>query len=156
MEYQKYIEQAKSRILNLTKIQKVIIAAVIILLIGVGVYLINPKKKLLEMRNSQRRSDVVNILNAVYQYSADQEGKLPFPIPSEPTMICRTKASSCEGLVDISEVIATEKKILSEVPVDSSEKNPNIAGYQIYKSANGRINVTAPLAENRAVISLSK
>jgi len=111
---------------------------------------------LLEMRNSQRRSDVVNILNAVYQYSADHGGDLPFQLAGSPAMICRSKAQSCEGLVDISQILASEKKVLSSVPVDPKEKDPNSSGYQISRLANGRINVTAPLAENNAAISLSK
>jgi len=115
----------------------------------------DPAKKMLEMRNSKRRSDVVNILNVVYQYKIDK-GVLPEGITNNPLMICSGKTGSCDGLVDLSNVIVDEKKILSKIPIDPNEKNPNASGYQIFLSSNGRINVTAPLAENNAVINLSK
>jgi transaldolase len=108
------------------------------------------------MRNSRRRTDVVNILNAVYQYTSQHNGEIPASITSNPGMICKSGAKSCQGRVDISEILVSEKKILQSVPVDPLEKSENSSGYQISKLSNGRINVTAPLAENNAVISLSK
>ncbi|MDD5397017.1 MAG: hypothetical protein PHW24_03080 [Candidatus Moranbacteria bacterium] len=156
MDYQKYVQLAVDFWKKLDFAKRFLIVASILVLVGVAVFLLNPAKKLLEMRNSQRRSDVVNILNAVYQYRIDNGGALPANISSAANMICSKKASSCEGLVDLSQVLVTEKKILSEVPSDPRESEPNISGYQIFLSSNGRINVTAPLAENNAVISLSK
>ncbi|EKE20398.1 MAG: hypothetical protein ACD_8C00006G0010 [uncultured bacterium] len=156
MEYEKYLEKGKTAIKESTIKQRIFAGVLLLILLGIGIFLLNPEKKLLERRNSQRRSDVVNILNAVYQYGVDNEGKLPQSITNVPTMICQTGASSCDGLVDLSAVVEIEKKLLSEVPMDPKEKSLNGAGYQISKLSNGRINVTAPLAENNAVISLSK
>lgn len=154
MEYQKYISEAKNKISNLSKTQKTMSIFLLLSIVTVGIFFLNPKKKLLEMRNSQRRSDVVNILNAVYKYSADG-GDISF-VTNSPTMICKTGAQNCEGLVDISNVIAKEKTVLSEIPTDPNAKDVNSSGYQIWKSNSGRLNVAAPLAENKAVISLSK
>lgn len=156
MDYEKYLEKSKFAIKKSTIKQRIFAGVLLLVLLGIGFFLLNPSKKLLERRNSQRRSDVVNILNAVYQYGIDNEGKLPQSITNVPTMICQTGASSCDGLVDLSEVVEAEKKLLSEVPVDPGEKSFNSSGYQISKLSNGRINVTAPLAENNAVISRSK
>lgn len=155
MEYQKYLELFKKKISDLSRAQWAGVIFVAIIALGAAVYFIDPQKKLLERRNSQRRSDVVNILNAVYKYSVDNE-TLPDSITTTPTMICKSGAQSCDGLVDISEIIKKEEKLLSEVPVDPKSNDPNNSGYQIFKSPNGRINVSAPLAENNAVISLSK
>ena len=156
MEYQEYIEKAKVIVKNLTILQKIGIALVVILILAVAVYFINPSKKLLERRNSQRRSDVVNILNAVYLYSVDNGGQLPSIISSTPTAVCKSNAASCDGLVDISAVTSNKKYLLSEVPVDPRESDVNNSGYKIVKLPSGRISVSAPLAENNAVISLSK
>lgn len=154
MEYQEIVKQVKNKISNLTTVQRTVAVCFLLILIAGGIFLLNPKKKLIEMRNSQRRNDVVNIVNAVYEYS--RKNQLPDSITSAPTMICKSEASSCEGLVDLSKILATEEKFLSEVPADPSIDDSNSSGYQIYRSSNGRINVTAPLAENKAVISLSK
>lgn len=156
MEYEKYLEKSKSLIVESTTRQRIFAGLILLILLGIVIFLLNPSKKLLERRNSQRRNDVVNILNAVYQYGVDNEGKLPESITNIPNMICQGKASSCEGLVDLSEVVDAEKKLLSEIPIDPREKSLSSSGYQISKLSNGRINVIAPLAENNAVISLSK
>ena len=156
MDYQKYFQTLQTFWQNLSLWKRFFVYFLVLIFLGVGIFLYNPAKKMLEMRNSQRRSDVVNILNAVYQYRSDKSGELPHNISSEPTMICRTGASSCDGLVDFSKIVLDEKKLLSEVPVDPREKDQNLSGYQIYISGNGRLNVKAPLAENNAVINLSK
>ncbi|EKD58693.1 MAG: hypothetical protein ACD_56C00069G0007 [uncultured bacterium] len=148
-----YIGKIKNKILNLSVAQKVGIVLLLLLFIVAGILYVNPKRKMVEMRNSQRRSDVVNILNAVYEYS--KKNGLPESINENPKMICRS-GSSCEGFVDISGILEVEKKVLSEVPIDPSADDLSTSGYQISKSANGRINVMAPLAENNAVIRLSK
>lgn len=156
MEIEEFLQKTKNSALKSTKKQRFVAGFVVLVLLAGLVVFINPKKKLLEMRNSQRRSDVVNILNAVYQYTSDNNGELPQTITGTPTMICKTKASSCDGLVDLSQVLETEKKLLSKMPIDPREKNENSSGYQISRQANGRISVSAPLAENGAVITLSK
>ncbi|KKQ38971.1 MAG: hypothetical protein US57_C0026G0007 [Candidatus Moranbacteria bacterium GW2011_GWC2_37_73] len=145
MDYEKYLEEIKSYIKKSSKKQRVLAVFVLITILAAVVFAINPEKKLLERRNSQRRSDVANILNSVYQYSIDHSGELPESITTQPTVICKSNALSCDG-----------KYLLSKVPVDPKEKNANSSGYQIHKLTNGRISVSAPLAENNAVISLSK
>ncbi|HBI33831.1 MAG TPA: hypothetical protein DEA43_04285 [Candidatus Moranbacteria bacterium] len=156
MDYEKYLEEIKGYIKKSTKKQRVWFVVGLLVVLGVVIVAINPAKKMLEMRNSQRRSDVVNILNSVYQYSIDHPDALPESITAQPTMICKSTALSCDGLVDISKITGDKKYLLSKVPVDPKEKNVNSSGYQISKLANGRISVSAPLAENNAVINLSK
>lgn len=156
MEYEKYLEKIKSFIEKSTLWQRAIFIFLIVVILVVVIILINPAKKLLEMRNSQRRTDVANILNSVYQYALDNEGNLPSSITFKPTMICRTGAQSCDGMVDVSQIVSNKKYLLLSVPVDPTEKNTNSSGYQISKLSNGRISVSAPLAENKAVISRSK
>lgn len=156
MDFEKYLEKMKGFVEESTLKQR-FLAGIFLAFILIGyVIFLNPAKRLLEMRNSQRRSDVVNILNTVYQYAADNKGPLPESITNTPAMICQSKAVTCEGLVDLTQILAVEKKLLSEVPVDPNEKDPNASGYQIVRLSNGRISVSAPLAENNAVISLSK
>ncbi|HCO99435.1 MAG TPA: hypothetical protein DIT56_02400 [Candidatus Moranbacteria bacterium] len=156
MDYEKYLEEIKNYIKKSTKKQRALFLVGLVIVLGVVIVAINPAKKMLEMRNSQRRSDVVNILNSVYQYSIDHSGELPESITTQPTVICKSNALSCDGLVDISEITDDEKYLLSKVPVDPKEKDVNSSGYQILKHSNGRISVSAPLAENNAVINLSK
>jgi hypothetical protein len=128
---------------------------VAVIVIGALIFAINPKKRFTKMRNDDRRTNAQNILNAVYQYAADNNNILPSSITETPKMICKPKAVSCDGLADLSEIVA-QKKYISAIPVDPLEKDQNSSGYEIYKSANGRINIVALKAENNATISLSK
>ena len=139
----------------MTVLEKAVVFIAFMAIAVAVVYFINPQKKMLEMRNSNRRGDVSEILNAVYQYSSDN-GTLPFQLTSTPVMICKSGVTSCGSQVDISKIAAAEKNILSSVPTDPKEKDPNASGYQISKTVSGRINISAPLAEGGAVISLSK
>lgn len=154
--FEQYLKKSKEFVLQTTKAQRIGAFFVLLVFAGIGLYFYNPSKKLLERRNSQRRSDVVNILNTVYQYGIENPGSLEELIFEKPVAVCRTKADNCEGLVDISKIIASKKKLLSSVPVDPREKDRNSSGYQIALLANGRLSVSAPLAENGAVITLSK
>lgn len=156
MDYEKYLEKTKNFIKKSTLKQRFLFGVLAMIILGGYIAYINPAKKLLEMRNSQRRTDVANILDSVYQYALDNNGDLPSSVTSQPTTICRSGAQSCDGMVDISQIINNKKYLLSAVPVDPVEKNTNSSGYQISKLSNGRISVSAPLAENKAVISRSK
>jgi hypothetical protein len=156
MNYEEYVIKGKELLRNSTLGQRIAAIFLLVILFAIVIFFINPSKKLLEMRNSQRRSDVVNILNSVYQYAIEDKNTLPEIVSIEPKGICRSDAKSCEGLVDISPVIKNKRYLLSAVPVDPRENDVNDSGYQIARLGNGRISVTAPLAENNAVISLSK
>ena len=50
------------------------------ILAGIVILAINPTKQLGDTRNAERRSDVLTLLNAVYQYSIDRNGSLPSTI----------------------------------------------------------------------------
>lgn len=154
--HKEYLEKLKKKLEKMTIMQRVVSGVLLLLIAVTGIYFYNPSKKLLEWRNSQRRSDVVNILNAVHQYGTENPEALNELLSEQPQVICRTKAASCEGLLDISQIIAAEKKILSKVPVDPRSRDKNSSGYEISRLNNGRISVNAPLAENGAVITLSK
>jgi hypothetical protein len=149
------MDKIKNFIKKLTNAQFIMVIFLIIIIFGGMFIFINPAKRLIEMRNSDRRSNAQNILNAVYQYTADNNDTLPASITEVPKMICAPKASSCDGLVDLSEIVV-QKKYISAIPVDPLEKDPSSSGYEIYRSASGRLNVIAAKAENNASISLSK
>ncbi|NTW27641.1 MAG: hypothetical protein HGA36_04910 [Candidatus Moranbacteria bacterium] len=156
MNYEEYWEKIKNFVKESTLSQRIFAGIVMLIFLSGYIVYINPAKKLLEMRNSQRRADIVSILNVVYQYGTKHEGVFPMEISENSTAVCRTGALSCEGLLDLSQILADNKALLSKIPVDPNEKNSNSSGYEIFRQANGRIGVSAPLAENGAVIKQSK
>jgi prepilin-type N-terminal cleavage/methylation domain-containing protein len=144
-----------------TLIEILLVVAAIAILAGIVILAINPNKQLGETRNAQRRADVNTILNAVYQYSIDNNGTLP-TIPTgscalvAANQVCKlTATGTCSTGVDLS-VLTTAEKYLTSVPVDPTVSSTNGTGYYIAKSANGRVTVCAPSAEQSAVITVTR
>jgi len=137
-----------------TLLEVLLVVAAISILAAIVIVAINPGKQLGDTRNAQRRSDVNTILNGVYQYYVDT-GALPSAITTTLGEICRTGAASCSGLVDLG-VLTSNETYLVSMPVDPSGGSTNGTGYDIVSTANGRITVSAPDAEQSATISVTR
>lgn len=137
-----------------TLLEILLVVAAIAILAGIVILAINPLKQLGDTRNAQRHVDVNTILNAVYQYTIDNNGTLPTSITTGVLEICAT-GGTCTGLADLS-VLTTSEKYLTSIPNEPQKTNANGAGYQIIKSANGRITVSAQFEEQGATISVTR
>ncbi len=149
----------KSSRSGFTLLEVLLVVAIIAVLAGIVIVAINPAKQLADSRNSQRKSDVNTILSATYQYMIDNAGNIPTGIAESASCdtpatneICKTGAASCTGLVDMSDLTAGEKYLVS-LPSDPSNPAANVngTGYFIAKSVNGRLTVCAPQAEDLTI-----
>lgn len=137
-----------------TLLEILLVVAAIAILAGIVIIAINPGKQLGETKNAQRRTDVNTILNAVYQYAIDNSGTLPTAITNTQTEICKTDGT-CTGLIDLS-VLTDNEEYLVSMPLDPTGSSANGVGYEIFKTANGRVTVVAPDAEQGATISVTR
>ena len=101
-----------------TLLEILLVVAAIAILAGIVILAINPNKQLGDTRNAQRRVDVNTILNAVYQYTIDNNGTLP-TIPTATCAlvatneVCKlTATGTCSTGVALS-VLTTSEKYLT-------------------------------------------
>lgn len=148
-----------------TLLEILLVVAAIAILAGIVILAINPNKQLADTRNAQREIDVNTILNAVYQYSVDNNGQLPYNIRAvsgdcEDTTLaqaCQTDASSCSLFTDFSETLTTSSLYLVALPVDPSlDIDGNGTGYNVVTTTDNRVTVCAPNAEQDKTISASR
>lgn len=130
-----------------TLIELLLVIGIIAILAAIVIVAINPTKQLGDARNAQRRSDVNTILNAVYQYAIDHNGALPSTITTTDTEICVTDAASCVGGVNLDVLTGS---YLVKIPTDPQATGTG-TDYMIVKTANGRVTVSAPDAENATI-----
>jgi prepilin-type N-terminal cleavage/methylation domain-containing protein len=138
-----------------TLIEILLVVAAIAILAGIVIVAINPAKQLGDTRNADRRAATNTILNAVSQYSIDNNGVLPSGISTTATEICATGAVSCTGLVDLT-VLTTNSRYVGSIPNEPQKTNTNGAGYQISRDTNGRITVSAQFPEQGATITVTR
>lgn len=144
-----------------TLLEILLVVAAIGILAGIVILAINPNKQLGDTRNAQRRADVTTLLDSIYQYALDNNGSLPTSIATGSTCntsgneICATGAGSCSGMVDLSVLTASEE-YLTSIPSDPTTGDASGSGYYVTKSANNRVTVCAPGAENSATISVTR
>jgi prepilin-type N-terminal cleavage/methylation domain-containing protein len=138
-----------------TLLEVLLVVAVIAILAGIVIIAINPGKQLADSRDAQRRADVTTILNALYQYSLDNNGTLPSGITSSATEICNSTGAPCTtpAAVDLGVLTAGEEYI-TDIPEDPQCADvcaSNGVGYTVQTTAGGRITVAAPDAENGTI-----
>ena len=92
---QKNIEKLyKNQSNGFTLIETILVIAIIIILAAVVLVTIKPFKNIAESRNSQRETDVKTILDAVNQYSLDNNGMVPAGIDNKWSQI--GNCTNCE------------------------------------------------------------
>lgn len=73
----------KSR-LGFTLIELLVVIGILAVLLAIVLIAINPARQFAQANDTQRRSDVNAILNAIDQAMVDLKGKLPAPLDSAP------------------------------------------------------------------------
>jgi len=130
-----------------TLIEILVSMGIFVLLVAITIVAISPGRQFSQANNARRQNDVLAILNAVGQYSADHGGTYPPSITLTSTEISKTGIDLCSSIVPL---------YLTALPVDPGTNSGTTitvcsgsyrTNYQIMKDANNRIAVFAPGTE---------
>lgn len=134
----------KSQKSGFTLIELLVVIGILTILLAIVLIAINPARQFKQANDTQRRSDVNAILNAIHQYAADWNGTLPSAITTTVQTISNTGADICSDLVTT---------YIAKLPVDPTvgsytDCTTYDTGYTVVKSStNDRVTVAAPNAE---------
>lgn len=149
MNSKKNINQKK----GFTLIEILVVIGLLSVLFAISIIAINPARNFQESRNAQRSSDVLQILNAVTQYTS-RDGNVLGDLGTIPT--CPTTAAIGSGTGNVNLGTALVDEYIVAIPEDPSTGTAADTGYTICQSANGRVTIAAPDAENSASISVRR
>lgn len=135
-----------------TLIEVLVVIALIAILAAITFIAINPAKNFADARNAQRSVDVAQILNAVTQYTSEQ-GNAIGDLGTIP-LCSATPAAIGTGGVNLTTNLVDE--YIVGIPLDPSTGTAADTGYTICTTANGRVTIAAPDAENGKVISVRR
>lgn len=155
------------RIKGFTLIELLVVIGILAILLAITLIAINPARQFGQANNTKRRSDILQILNGIHQYSAEHSGSLPAgvsglaacasPCATATAFNNTTLASLCTDLV------TTYLPALPRDPTQSNGANINDCtvipwdtGYQISRDAQNRVTIYAPSAENGATINVTR
>ena len=159
-------EQKNKGTMGFTLVELMLVIAISAILLGIVIVAINPARQFSQANNSQRRTDINTILNAINQYQDDNRGSLPAFIPSTSTQQIGDSTGNCVittcGATTTTAVCLNLSSALAptyivSMPYDPLQTNASSTRYAITKSAtNNRLTITACDAELSESISVAR
>jgi prepilin-type N-terminal cleavage/methylation domain-containing protein len=135
-----------------TLLEVLLVMTLVSILLFILIRLINPGRQIADINNAQRQADVMTIYTAINQYRDIRSGNLPTGITNEVKNICQPGCIVDTNKIDIS--VALEPYIaFGKIPIDPQQRGTDITGYTVYMSNQGKVIISAPLAENGVIIN---
>jgi prepilin-type N-terminal cleavage/methylation domain-containing protein len=135
-----------------TLLEILLVIALLGILFAIVLRLVNPQRRFGDVNNIQRKSDVLSIYGAINQYREDNRGNLPAGITISDINICQSGCIEDSTQIDITTEIAKYIR-LGKPPVDPSQTGSILTGYKVLVNSQGKVVVSAPLAENGFTIN---
>lgn len=157
------MSNVKNKNSGFTLIELLVVMLILAGLFAIVIVAINPVRQRQQANNTERRNDINVILNAVYQYAADN-GTLPQSITTSLKVI-GTAATGCASLCKASTpqdscanlTADLTPRYINEIPKDPTTGIDAITRYAIFKSVTeNRITVRACDSELGEDIEVSR
>lgn len=144
-----------------TLLEMLIVMALIAILVGIVVAVLNPARQFALARNSTRYSHLNTIMNGISANMVENNGVFTCATGALPAVATNMSNDTAGGDYDIAPCLVTE--YLSSLPYDPSATGASWTseavydtGYTIVQAADGRITVAAPSAELAETIALTR
>ena len=141
-----------------TLIELLVVIGILAILLAITLIAINPARQFGQANNTRRRSDVLQILNAIHQYVAENKGQLPPALKALAadtlTPVSSAGLNICADLMpNYIPALPTEPSLSTAAITDCTAYT---TGYSITKDAQNRITVSSPVADNGEVITVTR
>ncbi len=133
-----------------TLIELLVVIGVITILAAIVLVAVNPGRQFSSARDTQRRADLYSLTNAIYQYAAENNGRLPSYATFPATPTCVGTTAPC---FDLSAALVPT--YIAAMPTDPSTGTAANTQYSIYRDANGRV-VASGSGELTAIITVTR
>jgi type IV pilus assembly protein PilA len=141
-----------------TLIELLVVIGILAILLAITLIAINPARQFGQANNTRRRSDVLQILNAIHQYVAENNGQLPPALAAltagTATPLANTGLDICANLMPNYIPALPTDPSLNAAPITSC--TTYATGYEVTRDAQNRITVSAPTTDNSEVIQVTR
>lgn len=139
-----------------TLVEVLLVIVIIAILAAIVIVAINPARQIAQANNTQRKTDVKTLLDAVHEYGIDNRGALPSSIGTQATPV-----GNASGEVDLCSLLVPT--YVAAMPFDPTATGSHYTsctdyetGYTIFRTSSGRITVAAPGAEASEIITVTR
>jgi len=142
-----------------TLIEILVVVALIAILAAVTIIAINPARNFAATRNSSRSAHLASILDAVTQYTSEAGNTLTLMNSGTVLPLCSASPVAIGSGVGNANLATTlVPTYIAAMPIDPSVGTAANTGYSICITfaVSGRVQLSAPNAENGAVITVQR
>lgn len=141
-----------------TLIELLVVIGILAILLAITLIAINPARQFGQANNTRRRSDVLQILNAIHQYVAENNGQLPAAVAGltagTATEVSNTGLNICADLMPNYIPALPTDPSLNTAPI--TDCTTYATGYEVTRDAQNRITVSAPTTDNNETIQVTR
>jgi len=146
--------QKSNKTKGFTLIEILVVVALIAILAAITFIAINPAKNFADARNTQRSSDVREILSAITQYTSEQGKTIGMlgTVPTCPSYVSIGTETDNGNINLATMLVPTYIVAIPKDPLIGSDAN---TGYTMCQESS-RVTVMAPNAENGKVVTVKR
>lgn len=144
-----------------TLIELLIVIAIIGILAAVVILAVNPGRQIAQANNAQRQSDANAALNAISQYTVDNDGTLPAGVDSTNRVLGTCAAGATCTAVAVAAACLNLSAALTPTYINSIPQDPKTGSaadtdYYVASTASGRVTAGACAPELGQTISITR